>query len=124
MYTVKEDVKRAFANRFLKWGLLLEDCVIDSANTYVINKQSWEIRFIKDLDNRGKYLEFYCISSEFSDEHFKIYEDGSIEECEIIKAQYPFDPSLPGDKEIARKKYLDENKVVYDYLKEKGLYRK
>ncbi|MCH4888044.1 DUF247 domain-containing protein [Acidaminobacter sp. JC074] len=124
MYRVKEDVKRAFANRFLKWGLLLEDCVIDSSNSHVIKKDAWEIRFIEDTNDRGNYLEFYCISHEFSDEHFKIYEDGTIEECDIIKAQYAFDPTLPGDKEIARDLYLKENQVVYEYLKEKGLYRR
>lgn len=121
---VNEDIKRAFANKFLKWGLLLEDSVIDSAHAHIIRKKDWEIRFIQSENEKGKYLEFYAISHIHSDEHFRIYQNGIVEMCDVIHEGYSYDPSLPGNKEIQRAEYLENNKKVYEYLKNSGLYRK
>lgn len=120
---ITEDIKRSFANHFLKWQLLLEDAVIDGMNTHVIKKEEWEIRFIENENADGKYLEFYAISSMYSDSHFRIYQNGVIEELDVILEHYSYDETLPGNKEIQKEEYLEQNKVVYEYLKENGLYR-
>ena len=119
-----EEIKRSFAGKYLKWGLLLEDSVINSASTHVIRKENFEIRFVENEDNEGKYLEFYAISSEHADEHYRIYDDGSIKSCDTILEGYSYDESLPGSKEIQREAYIENNRKVYDYLKETGLYRR
>ncbi len=119
-----EEIKRSFAGKYLKWGLLLEDSVINSASTHVINKEKWEIRFIENEDKMGKYLEFYAISSDYPDEHFRIYDDGTIQSCDTILEGYSYNESLPGSKEIQREAYIENNRKVYEYLKETGLYRR
>lgn len=121
---VTEDIRRSFANHFLKWQLLLDDAVIDSMNTYVIKKDAWEIRFIENQNDDGKYIELYAISPDYSDSHLRIYQNGVIEELDIIMEHYSYDESLPGNKEIQKEAYVEQNKLVYKYLKETGLYRK
>ena len=120
---VTEEIKRSFANKYLKWSLLLEDAVIDSAKAHVINTDEFEIRFVESLDDQGKYLEFYVIGHYHSDEHFKIYQDGHIEEGDIILEGYSYNESLPGSREKQRQEYFENNRKVYDYLKNTGLYR-
>lgn len=123
-YTFSEIVKRSFANKYLKWGLLLDDAVIDSVGAHVINKDEWEIRFIEASDSKGAYLEFYAISSTYPDEHFKLYQDGLIVTCDTIAEGYSYNESLPGNKETQREAYIKNNRKVYDYLKDTGLYRR
>ena len=121
---VTENIKRSFANHFLKWKLLIEDAVIDSMGTYVINKDDWEIRFVEGDNGDGNYLELYAISSKYSDCHIRIYQNGAVEELDVILEHYSYDETLAGNKELQKKEYLEQNKVVYEYLKETGLYRK
>lgn len=119
-----EEIKRSFANKYLKWGLLIDDSVIDSAGVNLIQKESWEIRFIEATDEKGDYLEFYAISSDYSDEHFRIYNDGQIETCATIAEGYSYNESLPGNKAVQRQAYVEKNREIYQYLKTVGLYRR
>jgi len=124
LMNLSEEIKRSFANKYLRWGLLLDDSVIDSAGVNVIKKDDWEIRYIESSDENGNYLEFYAISSEYSDEHFRIYSNGDINTFEAISEGYSYNESLPGNKEVQRQAYVEKNKQVYKYLKEVGLYRR
>lgn len=124
LMNVNEEIRRAFANKYLKWGILLEDSLIDSAGAHVINKKEWEIRFIECNDEDGLCLEFYAISPEHPDEHFKIYQSGDMKTCETIKDGYSYNEYLPEQEKVEKQAFIEKNKKIYEYLKDTGLYRK
>ncbi len=118
-----EEIKRTFANKFLKWGLLLNYAAVDYAKTHLVKKDSWEIRFIECDDSKGKYLEFYAIHDSFKDTHFRIFDNGEEEELEAIAESYDYDETVPGDKEKKHNEYTNRNRELYKQLKDLGLYK-
>lgn len=119
---LNEAIKRTFANRFLKWGILLDHAVINSQSVYVIQQEDWQIKFIESNDDKGGYLEFYTSSKKYGDTHFRIYESGELMELEALKENYLYDENIPGSKEASHEVYVSENKKIYEYLKSVGLY--
>ncbi len=117
-----EEIKRTFANRFLKWGLLL-NATLDSSKTNLIKKLDWEIRFVDGSNDVGKYLQFYAINDNMQDSHFRIFENGDVEELEAIAESYDFDETIPGDKEKKHHEYTDRNRAIYIKLRALGLYK-
>lgn len=114
-----EEMKRAVANRYLKWGILIDDAVINNDEAHLILKKGWEIRFIQGEN----YLEFYAMNNITGDTHFKVYANGDVEELEAVSESFTYDVSIPGDQDAKRKIYAEKNKIIYDTLKALGLYK-
>lgn len=121
-YNISEEIRRTFANRFLKWGILLRDSVINGASTHVINKADWQIKFIQGINEEGSYLEFYGKHPEHHDLHFKIFENGDEILLEALTDGYNYNPALPGDRVVQREQFVKDNKEVYEKLKALGLH--
>ncbi|MBN2795545.1 MAG: hypothetical protein JXR88_09080 [Clostridia bacterium] len=119
---ISETVRRVFANRFLKWGIMIRDAVIDSSEIHVINKDDWEIKYVSSINEKGKFYEFYGKHSELHDTHFRIYEDGEVEELEVLTDRYDYNPSIPGDQATQKEVYLENNRRIYESLKAIGLH--
>jgi len=119
---LSEEIKRAFANRFLKYGILIDQAVLNSTCAHIIIYDNWQIKFIEGDNIQGKYLEFYTQRSNHSDTHFRIYQNGYVEELEAVSQGYAYDRTLPGDKEMQHTKYVENNKKIYNSLKEIGLF--
>ena len=45
-----------------------------------------------------EYMEFYRFHH-FGDEHARIWEDGTIEQLDILETMYGYNPKIPGDEE-------------------------
>jgi hypothetical protein len=118
---ISDNVHRTFANRFLKWGILLNEAVINAASAHVINKDKWKIKFVQGQDDQGHYLEFYAIHPDKADSHFKIYESGDVTELPALTEDYDCNPSLPGQCSIERESFIEKNKEIYESLKRVGL---
>lgn len=116
-----EETRRSFANRFLKWGIMLREAVIDRASIHVIAKEDWHIKFIEGENAEGKYLEFYTTHPTLHDTHFRIYDNGQEEELEALTDGYDYNEALPGDKRLQRQTFVENNKKVYEQLKNVGL---
>lgn len=119
---ISEEVRRVFANRFLKWGILLRDAVIDSSEAHVILKEDWEIKYVQSENAQGKFYEFYGKHINKHDTHFRIYENGVVEELEVLTDGYDYNPSIPGDKKSQREAFIENNKKVFESLKSIGLH--
>lgn len=119
---LNENIKRAFANRFLKWGILLNEAVLGRENYYQINHQDWQIRFIESLDSEGGYLEFYTMNKLVGDTHFRIYANGNVVELQALRENYLSGETIPGRKKLLKEIYVEENKKIFDDLKLKGLF--
>lgn len=118
-----EEIKRAVANRYLQWGIILDDAIFSSVESHFIQKKGWEIRFIEGENEKGKYVEFYDMNNITGDTHYRVYTDGEIEELEAIAEGFTYDVSVPGDREVKHKEYVENNKRIYEELKEIGLYK-
>lgn len=120
-FEIAEVVKRSFANRFLKWEILIDEAVINGAKAHVINKAGWHIKFVKGNNEQGHYYEFYAQHPSITDMHFRIYDSGFEEELEILTDGYDYNPSLPGDQTLQRESFIASNRKVYESLKAAGL---
>lgn len=120
---VTEEVKRTVANKYLHWKILLSDAMINSDGVHLIKKEGWDIKFIEGENSKGGFLEFYSIKSNRNDEHFRIYVNGDLEELEAIVDGYSYDETVPGDKDSKHTEYTENNKRIYNQLKEIGLYK-
>ena len=71
-----------------------------------------------DPNNPGSY--YIKIKVKTNSKLNRIYQDGVIEDLEAIAESFTYDVSLPGDKEIKHKEYVNNNKKIYDELKKSG----
>jgi hypothetical protein len=116
-----EAVKRTFANHYLKWGVLLNDVVIDAKNCPVIHKSAWEIKFVEGKDEKGNYYEFYATHREKHDQHFIIYENGDEVTLDALTEGFDYNPSLAGNHDAQKELFFESNRKIYEHLKNVGL---
>lgn len=119
---LNEEIKRAFANRFLKWSILLNEAVLGAHNYYEINHEGWQIRFVESRDEQGGFLEFYTMHKNYGDTHFRIYDSGSVVELEALRENYLKHDDIPGREPQLREIYLEENRKIFHDLKDIGLF--
>lgn len=121
-YPLTEEMRRTFANRFLKWEVLLREAVINGGGTHEINKGGWHIIYVEGQDDQGHYLEFYAKHPDQHDTHFRIYQNGEMKELEALLEGYDYDPALPGDQFAQRNEFIEKNRKIFLELKLAGLH--
>lgn len=67
-----------------------------------------------------EYMEFYRFHR-FGDEHARIWEDGTIEDLDILETMYTYDPKIPGDEERKREESAQMYESLLKELSEAGL---
>ena len=67
-----------------------------------------------------EYLEFYRFHR-FGDEHARIWEDGTVEDLDVLETMYTYNPEIPGDKERKEEESAQRYEILLGELSEAGL---
>jgi len=67
-----------------------------------------------------EYMEFYRFHR-FGDEHARIWEDGTVEQLDVLETMFAYNPEIPGDEERKREESAQRYESLLRELSEAGL---
>lgn len=77
------------------------------------------VQYLFGSSDRGEYLDFYCRHRHAGDQHWRIFEDGGMQELEV-PTSWRLSSNEPAEDARLKEAFYAENTRIYGLLRDKG----
>lgn len=114
-------MKEVLIKKFGPWNMTISDEALFKMNKKVLPAKEWNLKWIMQENERGRYIEYYGIHKEREHLHGRIYDDGYEEPLAVLQQYIAYSPNILGDKERSMKEFEAYNRHLMNELSKKGL---
>jgi len=112
-------MNRHFEERYRETFVIPEDALQERKNGSM-RIATFQFNWVFGEADGYEYMEFYRFHR-FGDEHARIWEDGTVEDLDVLETMYTYNPEIPGDKERKEEESAQRYEILLGELSEAGL---
>jgi hypothetical protein len=112
-------MNRNFEERYRETFVIPEDALQERKNGSM-RIATFQFNWVFGEADGYEYMEFYRFHR-FGDEHARIWEDGTVEDLDVLETMYTYNPEIPGDKERKEEESAQRYEILLGELSEAGL---